>query len=157
GPDRPGAVGTSPMLAPRLAPPPHADYHGQPACAPAHEATGDAEPDGGGADAPGRHPVTGMSRDAVPPRAEPYYSRTKVTPPVSARHEVPRQAILRGVREAASAVVVVHAPAGFGKTTLMTQLRADAQARGEAVAWLALDEGDNDVARFLGGFAAAME
>ena len=109
------------------------------------------------AQAPAADYHAGMSRDPVPPRAEPYYSRTKVTPPVSSRYEVPRQAILQRVRESGRAVVVIHAPAGFGKTTLMTQLRADAEARGEAVAWLALDEGDNDVARFLGGFAAAIE
>src|ERR1700743_2131551 len=90
------------------------------------------EPDGGEADALRRHPVTGMSRDSDPPRAEPYFSRTKVTPPVSSRYEVPRQAILQRVRESDRAVVVIHAPAGFGKTTLMTQLRADAEARGEA-------------------------
>ena len=152
------------MLDPRLARTPAADYHEAPAGA--QRAPGPAgpdckpatmEPDGGGADPLRRHPVTGMSRDSVPPRAEPYYSRTKVTPPVSSRHEVPRQAILQRVRESDRAVVVIHAPAGFGKTTLMTQLRADAQARGEAVAWLALDEGDNDVARFLGGFAASLE
>ncbi|MDI3258138.1 MAG: LuxR C-terminal-related transcriptional regulator [Sinobacteraceae bacterium] len=95
-----------------------------------------------------------MNRDAS---CSNLFSRTKVTPPISSPYEVPRRSILQRVCESACAVVVVHAPAGFGKTTLMAQLRTEVQARGEASAWLALDEGDNDVSRFLAGFAAAIQ
>lgn len=135
------------MLESRLAQSPAADYHG----------FARSETDGGGeAAARLSQPAACMSREPTA-LAEPYYSRTKVTPPLSSAYEVPREAILQRVRDSDRSVVLVQAPAGFGKTTLMKQLRADAQARGEAVAWLALDEGDNDVARFLAGFAAAME
>ena len=41
---------------------------------------------------------------------------------------------------------LVDAPAGFGKTTLLTQWRAVAGAG--RVAWVSLDEGDNDPTRF---------
>jgi LuxR family maltose regulon positive regulatory protein len=43
-------------------------------------------------------------------------------------------------------LVLLDAPAGFGKTTLLTQWRAAAGAR--RVAWVSLDENDNDPTRF---------
>lgn len=90
-------------------------------------------------------------------RSSPYISRTKVTPPATSRFEVSRHAILeRASRADTSRAVLVHAPAGFGKTTLMTQLLARYRQRGMATVWLTLDEGDNDVSRFLSGFATAL-
>jgi LuxR family maltose regulon positive regulatory protein len=56
-------------------------------------------------------------------------------------------------------LTLVSAPAGFGKTTLVGewvhQLRSDA-AQGTQVAWLSLDENDNDPARFLTYLVAAL-
>ncbi|MCY1287759.1 HTH-type transcriptional regulator MalT [compost metagenome] len=90
-------------------------------------------------------------------RPAPYISRTKVTPPVTSRFEVPRQAILdRAGTAVGSRAVLVHAPAGFGKTTFMTQLLARYQQQGVATVWLTLDSGDNDVSRFLSGFSTAI-
>src|SRR5258707_12900583 len=50
---------------------------------------------------------------------------------------------------------LLHAPAGFGKTTLVPQWIAYRQAQAEAsqhsplpVAWISLDSGDNDPIRF---------
>jgi len=43
-------------------------------------------------------------------------------------------------------LVLVSAPAGFGKTTILSELAAQA---GMPVAWLSLDDGDNDLQRFL--------
>jgi LuxR family transcriptional regulator, maltose regulon positive regulatory protein len=53
-------------------------------------------------------------------------------------------------------LVLVAAPAGFGKTTLLAQwLAADrSQCR---VAWLALDPGDTDVRQFLTHLVAAIQ
>src|SRR5262249_44752193 len=47
-------------------------------------------------------------------------------------------------------LTLIAAPAGFGKTTLPSQWVADRRARGAlpAVAWVALDSGDNDPIRF---------
>ena len=51
-------------------------------------------------------------------------------------------------------LILVSAPAGFGKTTLLS---AWAASCGQPVAWLSLDERDNDPARFLAYLAAALQ
>lgn len=53
----------------------------------------------------------------------------------------------RGVR---SKLVLVSAPAGFGKTTLLTEWLAGRSPNGDggSAAWLSLDPGDNDPAHF---------
>ena len=52
------------------------------------------------------------------------------------------------------AVILVSAPAGFGKTTLVSTW-----VRGlpHPVAWLSLDEGDNDLTRFFSYLVAALQ
>ncbi len=47
-------------------------------------------------------------------------------------------------------LTLIAAPAGFGKTTLLSQWVADRRARGDLppLAWVSLDEGDNDLIRF---------
>ncbi|PMX27472.1 MULTISPECIES: LuxR C-terminal-related transcriptional regulator [unclassified Pseudomonas] len=90
-------------------------------------------------------------------RSSPYISRTKVTAPATSHFEVPRQAILERAGKAdTSRVILVHAPAGFGKTTLMTQLLVRYRHQGVTTVWLTLDDGDNDVSRFLGGLSTAL-
>lgn len=51
-------------------------------------------------------------------------------------------------------LTLVSAPAGFGKTTLISEWVADRVA---PVAWLSLDEGDNGPTRFLAYFIAALQ
>jgi len=51
-------------------------------------------------------------------------------------------------------LTLVSAPAGFGKTTLLTEW---ASSCGRPAAWLCLDEGDNDLTRFLAYFVAALQ
>ena len=51
-------------------------------------------------------------------------------------------------RGSQSRLTLVSAPAGFGKTTLLTEWLAAAPAEERAVAWLSLDEGDSDSALF---------
>lgn len=53
-------------------------------------------------------------------------------------------------------VVLVSAPAGFGKTTLLCQWLADAK-EDISVAWFSLDEADNDPRRFLEHVVAALQ
>lgn len=52
--------------------------------------------------------------------------------------------------------MLVRAPAGFGKTTMMAQARQRLQEGGIATAWLTLDSADNDASRFLAYMQAAV-
>ena len=51
-------------------------------------------------------------------------------------------------------LTLISAPAGFGKTTLISEWVARSE---RATAWLSLDEGDNDLARFLAYLVAALQ
>lgn len=53
-------------------------------------------------------------------------------------------------------LTLISAPAGFGKTTLLSEWIAGCGPR-TRVAWLSLDEGDNDPARFLAYLVAALQ
>jgi len=56
-----------------------------------------------------------------------------------------------------SALTLVSAPAGFGKTTLLGEWFSDHSEGGErSVAWLSLDETDNDPVRFLTYLVSAL-
>ncbi len=62
-------------------------------------------------------------------------------------------------RGAASKLMLVSAPAGFGKTTLLAEWLATGPAAPtdeRAVAWLSLDEGDNNTGTFWTYFIAAL-
>lgn len=50
--------------------------------------------------------------------------------------------------------MLVSAPAGFGKTTLVTEWIAQC---GKPAAWISLDEGDSDLTRFLSYIIAALQ
>jgi hypothetical protein len=58
------------------------------------------------------------------------------------------------VREVTRPIVSVAAPAGYGKTTLLVQW---AERSGQAVAWVSVDEQDNDSKVLLGDVARAQE
>ena len=60
-------------------------------------------------------------------------------------------------RGAESALTLVSAPAGFGKTTLLAEWLAAAPAKGRSVAWLSLDQRDNDPALFWTYLVAALK
>jgi LuxR family maltose regulon positive regulatory protein len=54
-------------------------------------------------------------------------------------------------------VVVVAAPAGYGKSTLMARWHARLLEREVSCAWLSLDEDDNDATRFLSHLITALQ
>jgi LuxR family maltose regulon positive regulatory protein len=60
-------------------------------------------------------------------------------------------------RAGESALTLVSAPAGFGKTTLLTDWLTAAPGGGRLTAWLALDHSDNDPALFWAYFIAALQ
>ena len=60
-------------------------------------------------------------------------------------------------RGAESALTLVSAPAGFGKTTLLAEWLAAPPADGRSAAWLALDQRDNDPALFWAYLVAALK
>jgi LuxR family maltose regulon positive regulatory protein len=86
---------------------------------------------------------------------------TKLFIPPTRPELVPRPRLIerlnKGTRSGCK-LTLISAPAGFGKTTLVTEW---VQAMGEttpplATAWLSLDEGDNDLVRFLTYFITAL-
>jgi LuxR family maltose regulon positive regulatory protein len=74
---------------------------------------------------------------------------TKIHVPRRRRGLVVRQRLNQRLNACAeSSLTLVSAPAGFGKTTLLTDWLAAGPADGWSVAWLSLDQRDNDPALF---------
>lgn len=53
-------------------------------------------------------------------------------------------------------VVLLHAPAGYGKTTLLQQAKSRLENRGALTGWLSFDEADNDVNRLIAHMQALL-
>lgn len=101
----------------------------------------------------------------LPPSATPLNPQTppvhavldaKFLPPAGQSIQVLRQALCEAVRRASGQLVLVSAPAGFGKSTAMAQARERLEADGVPTVWLTLDRADNDVSRFLSGLSEAV-
>src|SRR5689334_7604742 len=86
---------------------------------------------------------------------------------VATKLHVPRQrralvrrarltAIISGGSASVPRLVLLAAPAGFGKTTVLTQWLSEDVADA-ALAWLSLDDGDNDLRRFLTHLVASVQ
>jgi LuxR family maltose regulon positive regulatory protein len=84
--------------------------------------------------------------------------QTKLDVPPPRAHTLPREWLLALIpRAPGTRLLLLSAPAGFGKTTLLaTWCHALGQQRGAAIAWLALDESDNDPARFTAYLVASL-
>lgn len=86
---------------------------------------------------------------------------TKLRLPAIRPRAISRLRLLeRPVGEPAAGLVLVCAPAGYGKTTLLAEWAHGLQAEGRAVAWISLDESDNAPATFgvylVGSLALAL-
>jgi LuxR family transcriptional regulator, maltose regulon positive regulatory protein len=92
-------------------------------------------------------------RAATSPTSLPGLSQvlaSKLTPPIPKSGQIERPRLIDLVAKARWArLILIQAPAGFGKTTVMLQTRARLVGSGIPCAWLTLDQADNDVGRFL--------
>ena len=82
---------------------------------------------------------------------------TKLYHPPPRPKVVPRPRLNERLNEgllASRKLTLISAPAGFGKTTLISEWVAGC---GQPVAWLSLDEGDNDPTSFLAYLVAALQ
>ncbi|HEY6644404.1 LuxR C-terminal-related transcriptional regulator [Povalibacter sp.] len=83
--------------------------------------------------------------------------RAKLTPPQSAPFQIARTQLCERICTGVEKLVLVQAPAGFGKTTLMLQAMSALQQQGVRTSWLTVDAADNDVGRFLSFLGAAID
>src|SRR6516165_923138 len=75
---------------------------------------------------------------------------TKYRPPVPTRSLVARNRLLDVLRAGGRRrFALIHAPSGFGKSTLAAQWREELSHDGIAVGWLTIDDDDNNVVWFL--------
>jgi ATP/maltotriose-dependent transcriptional regulator MalT len=80
---------------------------------------------------------------------------TKLYVPPARANLVSRQRLLEQLDQGlAGRLILVSAPPGFGKTTLVSEWIAD---RGLRVAWVSLDESDSDPVRFMGYLIAGLQ
>src|SRR3990170_6904687 len=82
---------------------------------------------------------------------------TKLYIPPPRAKIVPRPRLIERLNEGLSSgrkLTLISASAGFGKTTLVSAWVAGCE---RPVAWLSLDDGDNDPTRFLTYFIAALQ
>ncbi len=83
--------------------------------------------------------------------------QTKLFVPPIRPNLVPRPHLIEQLNrklELGSKFTLLSAPAGFGKTTLVSNWLHESDLQ---IAWLSLDDGDNDPARFLSYIVAAMQ
>lgn len=81
---------------------------------------------------------------------------TKLCPPSTRSEWVPRAALVQRLAAVGEAkLVLVDAPAGFGKTTLVVQWRAS-PVEHRPFAWLSLDPGDDDPGRLCWHVVSAL-
>jgi LuxR family maltose regulon positive regulatory protein len=80
--------------------------------------------------------------------------RTKLSPGVHRPGAVVRTNLIRRIDAGPERAIVVCAPVGYGKTTLLAQCAATID---RPVAWLSLDPSDNDPSRLLTEIASAID
>ncbi|MGW5106170.1 protein kinase domain-containing protein [Nocardia sp. NPDC004123] len=82
--------------------------------------------------------------------ASPPTPSTRYRPPTILRAPVLRQRLVDRLRAGGRRrLILIHAPAGFGKSTLALQYRDSLITEGAGVAWLTVDHDDNNVVWFL--------
>lgn len=83
---------------------------------------------------------------------------TRIAPPAWLGNRVRRDALLARLDEAlGKRLTLLHAPAGYGKTSLLSQWRETVYARGIRTAWLSLEDADIDAASLARYIALALD
>ncbi len=99
-----------------------------------------------------RSASAGAVTEPPPPSAA-----TKFRPPTTARSVIERARLRKILDESGRRrVILIHGPAGFGKTTLAAQWAAALEAGGVPVAWLTADHDDDNVVWFLAHLVQAV-
>src|SRR5688572_7082707 len=81
--------------------------------------------------------------------------RTKLYIPQPGPRTIPRRRLVDRLEESSRRkLTLISAPAGFGKTTLVSEWLGEA---GRPAAWVSLDETDNDLSRFLSYLIAGLQ
>ena len=81
----------------------------------------------------------------------------RFSPPRAPSVMVERTRLVALIDESVAPLTLICASAGFGKTTLMQQLRRRARARGLATVWLQVEKADNDLGHFLRSLTGAIQ
>ena len=92
-----------------------------------------------------------MTPDAKPPTVT-----TRFRPPTPVRNEVIRASLVDRIDAIDPRFVVIHAPAGYGKSTLASQWLRILNSRERFTVWLGLDSDDNNPAWFLAHLGEAL-
>src|SRR5437588_7301383 len=107
-------------------------------------------------------PTMGSGKNGLGSR----WRREKVTPILATKLYLPRLRpnvvsrlrLLERLNEGLHRkLTLIAAPAGFGKTTLVSEWVAFIERARTRTAWLSLDEGENDPARFVAYLVAALQ
>src|ERR1700722_9822196 len=100
-----------------------------------------------------KSPVAGSAHrntGGTPTFQTPPTPATKYRPPVPTRSLVARNRLTNVLRAGGRRrLILIHAPSGFGKSTLAAQWREELSSDGVAVAWLTVDDDDNNEVWFL--------
>src|SRR5688572_22315111 len=82
--------------------------------------------------------------------------QSKLRPPLDAGRTLARSGLPASAALANARLVLVHGPAGFGKTTALAQIEQQLRLASVATCWLTLDADDNDLARFTSALHASL-
>lgn len=105
-----------------------------------------------------RQALCAATLSSAPSRAwdDPGPAEIKLYPPQLLRDVIPRPRLIEQLTAGTAKLVLVEAPAGFGKSTLVAQWRVQVSGR-QPFAWVSLDQDDNDPRRFWRDIMAGLQ
>jgi ATP/maltotriose-dependent transcriptional regulator MalT/serine/threonine protein kinase len=103
-------------------------------------------------------PRTSTRRTNVSHATSAPIAATKFRPPRGPKAKVHRERLLEKLRAGEHRrLTVIHAPAGYGKSTLAAQWGEELTSKGVKVAWLTVDDNDNNLVWFLANLVEAIK